>query len=141
MKTAVDSSVLLDVIVDDPQWAETSEEALKKAFAAGQLVIGEVVLAEITPVFSPGDLDRFLSDWRIQYQPSSIESAKSAGEMYARYLGRNPAGKPKRVLPDFLIGAHALHHAGRLLARDRGYYRDYFSELEVIEPSGITDAL
>jgi len=49
------------------------------------------------------------------------------------YLSRS--GRAKRVLPDFLIGAHALEHTQRLLARDRGYYRDYFKGLEVIDPA------
>jgi hypothetical protein len=133
MRTALDSSVILDLVVDDPKWADAAEASLKEAFAAGQLVIGEAVLAEITPAFSTGDLDRFLSDWKIQFLPSTRESAKTAGEMYGRYLRRSRS--TKRVLPDFLIGAHALHHTGRLLARDRGYYRDYFSGLEVIEPA------
>lgn len=134
MKTAVDTSVLLDVIVSDPARADASELALKQAFAEGPLVIGEAVLAEITPAFSSDDLERFLSDWKIQYVGSSKDSAKKAGLMYAEYLKRCASDKRKRVLPDFLIGAHALYHAARLLSRDRGYYRDYFSELEVIEP-------
>lgn len=134
MKTAVDTSVLLDVIVDDPRWAESSEKALKEAFGAGQLVIGETVLAEIAPAFDVGDMECFLSDWKIFYQPSSLESAKTAGAMFRKYLQRNRSTNPKRVLPDFLVGAHALHHASRLLARDRGYYRDYFQTLDVIQP-------
>jgi hypothetical protein len=124
--------VILDVITDDPHWALASEKALKESYALGSLIIGECVLAEITPAFSPGDLDSFLRDWKIQFLPSTRESAEQAGAMYCEYLKRGRS--MKRVLPDFLIGSHALHHTGRLLARDRGYYRDYFSKLKIIEP-------
>jgi predicted nucleic acid-binding protein len=39
------------------------------------------------------------------------------------------------MIADFLIGAHALHQANRLLTRDRGFYRDYFDGLEILDPS------
>lgn len=132
MKTALDSSVILDVITNDPKWADASETALKAAYANGQLIVGECVVAEIAPALAAGDIEHFLADWKIRFVPSSRESAKHAGEMFGSYLGRG--GHQKLVLPDFLIGAHAHHHADRLLARDRGYYRDYFSRLTVIEP-------
>ena len=132
MRTAIDTSVILDVITDDPTWGESSEEALERAYGLGALVIGECVLAEITPAFKLNDLETFLKDWRILYYPTSQTAAKRAGLMYEKYLGRSD--QTKRVLPDFLIGAHALENADRLLARDRGYYRDYFKGLEVLEP-------
>lgn len=133
MKTALDTSVILDVVTDDPIWADVSEAALTEAFRLGSLVIGECVLAEITPALKPDDLECFLTDWRILYRSTSQIAAKRAGRMYERYLRRS--GKATRVLPDFLIGAHALEHTKRLLARDRGYYRDYFNGLVVIDPS------
>lgn len=132
MKIALDSSVILDVLTDDPQWAGGSERALKKAYEEGQLLIGECVLAEITPALSEADLERFLKDWKIQFLPSTCESARLAGEMFRKYLQRR--FEPRRVLPDFLIGAHAWVYGKRLLARDRGYYRDYFDGLTLIEP-------
>ena len=132
MKTAIDTSVILDVVTGDPQWADASEAALSDAFELGALVICDCVLAEITPAFADQNLKRFLEDWRLLYLPVSQEAAKHAGRMYEHYLERS--GGAKRVLPDFLIGAHALETTGRLLARDRGYYRDYFSGLQVIEP-------
>jgi predicted nucleic acid-binding protein len=134
MKTALDTSVILDVLTDDRDWGQSSESALKTALNAGPLIIGECVLAEITPALSAVDLEAFLSDWNIVFIPSSLESAKLAGEMFRTYLQRTRT--TKRVLPDFLIGAHAARHAGRLLARDRGFFRDYFSDLTVIEPGG-----
>jgi predicted nucleic acid-binding protein len=56
-----------------------------------------------------------------------------AGRYFAAYLHRG--GKRIRVVPDFLIGAHAQTHADRLLARDRGYWRDYFKGLKVLDPA------
>jgi predicted nucleic acid-binding protein len=133
MRTAVDSSLLLDVILDDPRWADRSEAALRAAATAGALVIGECVLAEIAPAFESGAVDEFMADWGIEFVPSTRTSAILAGEMFARYLKRRP-GPSARVLPDFLIGAHARYSADRLLARDRGYYRDYFRDLPVVVP-------
>jgi len=132
MKIALDSSVILDVLTDDPSWADASEAALKRAFSTGSLLVGECVLAEITPALGEKELERFLSDWKIQFVPSTRESSRLAGTMFRKYVQRSQA--IRCVLPDFLIGAHALCLAGRLLARDRGYYRDYFSGLTVVEP-------
>jgi hypothetical protein len=44
-------------------------------------------------------------------------------------------GRARRVLPDFLIAAHAMVNADQLLARDRGYYREYFRKLALFDPS------
>ena len=83
MKTAVDTSVILDVVTDDPKWGDASEKALARAFELGSLVINDCVLAEITPALAPHHLERFLSDWRILYLPTSQSVAITAGRMYA----------------------------------------------------------
>src|SRR5664280_2369781 len=118
MATAVDSSVLLDVLLDDPQHAESSAAALRAA-APDRLVVCEVVIAEISPVLAGASIQEFLSDWQVKFIPSSVASAVLAGEMFRTYLERG--GKRGRVVPDFLIAAHAQLHAGKLMARDRGY--------------------
>jgi hypothetical protein len=132
MVTAVDSSVLLDVVTDDPDRADDSEAALREASRDGRLVISECVLAEITPAIGPDRVAEFLHDWGLGFVAGSRESGLLAGKMFAAYLARG--GKGGRVVPDFLIGAHAQLHADRLLARDRGYLRDYFKRLKVWQP-------
>lgn len=133
MRTAVDSSVLLDVIVDSAEFADRSEAALRAASASGSLVVCECVVAEIRPAFAPGEIEEFLVDWQLEFVPSTRESSVLAGEIFGTYLRRRRAGR-MRVLPDFLIAAHAQLTSDRLLARDRGYYRDYFERLELVEP-------
>ncbi len=134
MITAVDSSVILDVLAGTGNFAGVSEGALKAADGEGKLIICEYVLAEIYPSINNEDMFReFLSDWKLVYVPSSKESALLAGKYFALYLSRG--GPKKQIIPDFLIGAHAFYHGDRILARDRGYLREYFDGLQVWDPS------
>lgn len=134
MITAVDTSVILDVLTDDRAFAAVSEAALRRARREGKLIVCECVIAEVIP--SLGDRIRFaelLADWQLEFSSMTIEGAMLAGEHFGTYLARG--GTARRVIPDFLIGAHAAIAADRLLARDRGYLRDYFSSLTVWDPS------
>jgi predicted nucleic acid-binding protein len=136
MRTAVDSSVILDVLVADAQHAVRSEAALRRCAAEGALIVGEWVLAEIAPACSGGEAEvrELLSEWGLEFVPSTQQSALLAGAMFASYLRRRRQSDPGRVVPDFLIGAHAKSLADRLLARDRGYFRDYFKGLVLLAP-------
>ena len=131
MISALDSSVILDVLTASVEHADSSEALLRQAANAGKLIIGECVLAEICPAFKDQPaVAEFLSDWEIEFVPSSQESVLLAGAHFSQYLKRG--GRSGRIVADFLIGAHAQTHADRLLARDRGYLRDYFHKLTVI---------
>jgi predicted nucleic acid-binding protein len=134
MLTAVDSSVLLDVVTDSPSYADASERSLRRAATEGGLIVCECVLAEIRPAFvNRKEAEEFVADWQLNFVASSRKSALLAGEIFAAYLGRR--GGQGRIIADFLIGAHAKLHADRLLARDRGYLRDYFSRLKLLVPA------
>ena len=119
-----------------PAHAADSLAALRKASLEGRLVVGESVVAEIRPAFDDPELFRqFLDDWGLEFVPSTRQSAILAGEMMRLILVRKKR-REGRILADFLIGAHAIEHADRLLARDRGYLRDYFADLVLWDPAG-----
>ena len=100
----------------------------------GRLIVSETVVAEIRPsLASREEVEAFLMDLNLEFVSSSLESGLLAGTTYQKYLENK--GQAKRVLPDFLVAAHASCFADCLLARDRGYYREYFSDLVLIEPA------
>ncbi|MBC9890426.1 MAG: PIN domain-containing protein [Opitutae bacterium] len=126
MITALDSSVIIDVLIDDTKWKDPSLRALKQARAEGQLIVSSFVLAEITPVVGQNNMPGFLKDWDLDHVGGTLQVALDAGRAFSQYLQRG--GKGVRVIADFLIGAHARHHADRLLTRDAGFIRDYFKK-------------
>ena len=135
MKTAIDTAVLLDVFTADPVFGERSREALRDAYRKGALVACDVVWSEVRAAF--GD-DRSFADTLatlgVQFDAISPASAAFAGTLWRAQRTRN-RGAWARVVPDFLIGAHATLQCDALLTRDRGFYRDYFTELRVVDPS------
>lgn len=136
MITAVDTSVILDVLTNDSRFASISEAALRRAALDGKLIVCECVIAEVFPaVHSSERFEEFFKDWQLEYSAIGYDSALLAGHHFSTYLSRG--GKTKRVLPDFLIGAHAAIAADRLLARDRGFLRDYFKSLTLWDPTAI----
>ena len=133
MITALDSSVLLDVIFDDPRFAAQSMAAISRARDQGQLILCEAVIVEVMPTLpGKGTFDRFLSDLGADFVPISEAASKLAGDYFSKYLQNG--GKRGRVAADFLIGGHAKHHADRLLTRDDGFYRNLFRGLKITAP-------
>jgi len=132
VRTAVDTSVLLDVLGADEEFGEPSREALRKAYRSGALLACEVVWAEVRAHFADdAQFGDALGTLGIRFDPVGAESAALAGRLWRRSTSNRA-----RVVADFLIGAHALRQADALLTRDRGFYRSCFAELRLTDPAG-----
>lgn len=131
MVTAVDSSILLDVLTDDPRHRASSLAALRDARQVGTLLVCPVAWAEVRAFFvDPVVMHGAFADAGLTFDPFDRECADVAGAMWREY--RSQGGKRTRLVADFLIGAHAAVRGGRLLTRDRGFYRRYFTDLELL---------
>ncbi len=133
MITAVDTNILLDLWLGNEGQVESSRAALESAAVTGSLVINSVVYAEFCAHFSrKSDCDHFLRDADIAIDPLSNESCFFASRIWLQY--RKQGGPRTRILPDFLIGAHAQTQATRLLSRDAGFFRKQFPQLRLVNP-------
>ena len=133
MITAVDTSVLIEIFRGDPDYGRLSSDALRRCVKEGQVVACEVVWAELAAVFPSREmLHDTMEALPIEFLPMERAAAMVAGETWRRYRSRG--GKRTRVIADFLIAAHAQAQCDRLLTRDRGFYREYFKTVRLVDP-------
>jgi predicted nucleic acid-binding protein len=134
MITAIDTNVLLDILVPNEAHFDGAVRAMEDAAGEGVLVICDLVYAELCIHFSAQhECDDFLQGSQIRVEPLSKEAHFLASRTWRTY--RAQGGQRSRILADFLIGAHAQVQATRLLSRDRGFYRKLFPSLRLIDPS------
>lgn len=153
MMIALDTNIILDVILGDAVFADSSKALLDQAVNTGGLIICEVVYAELSTQFpSHTDLQSFLRDTRIRLLPSGEESLWLASRAWSRYANQRGSQfqctqcgekstvqctcgtqirSRQHIISDFLIGGHAQMQANTLLTRDRGFYKTYFPDLRL----------
>ncbi|MGA8224050.1 MAG: PIN domain-containing protein [Candidatus Acidiferrales bacterium] len=138
MTTSLDSNILVAFWDADDTLNSLAASALSAALAHGNLVISAPVYAELLafPGRTEAFLDSFLADTAIAVDWSVDERVwRMAGAAFQSYAARRRRQReqgPRRILTDFLIGAHALRHAYRLLTLDDRHYHAAFPHLQVI---------
>lgn len=130
MITALDSSVVIQLLRRQPGW-EAWQTKLTIAATDGPLVICPVVFAECSAGYpSTAAAIQEFETIQLHFDEISPDSAYLAGQTFKRY--RQAGGPRERLVPDFLVAAHAQIQAGRLATIDRGYFRKWFPDLKLL---------
>lgn len=138
VRTAVDTNVISALWSCEPLAGQMAE-LLEQGQAAGALIIAAPVYAELLayPRADESFIKRFLAETDIRVDFALAEGVWSrAGEAFSSYAARrraSGAGEPRRLLVDFVIGAHAGLESDRLLTLDPSRYRRDFPTLNLME--------
>jgi len=129
----VDSNIILDVFLDDPNWGEWSESKLEKFSAISKLFINPVVYSEVSIGFKRiEELESAMNHAGFQMLEIPKEALFLAGKAFLKY--RKNRGTKRSPLPDFYIGAQAAIFEMNLITRDVSRYRTYFPTVKLICP-------
>ncbi len=131
----VDTNVLIDVLEDDPRWADWSISQLRAQSQIHALAINPVVYAELSLAFERWEeLDAAVGQLELAFEEIPKPALFLAGKAFARY--RAAGGARTTVLPNFMIGAHAAVSGMPLLTRDARRYATYFPTVRLVAPAG-----
>ena len=129
----VDTNVLVDVLEDDPQWANWSVGQLRAQSKIHRLAINPIIYAELSLTFSTAEaLDQALDDLDLAMVEIPRPALFLAGKAFIRY--RRQGGTKSNVLGDFFIGAHAAVSGFAVLTRDTHRYASYFPSVVMVSP-------
>ena len=133
----VDTNVLVDVLEDDPKWADWSINQLRHQSKIHRIGINPVIYAELSLTFSTVEaLNQTLDDMGLVMIEIPRPALFLAGKAFVRY--RRQGGKKNNVLSDFFIGAHAAVSGYTILTRESRRYTSYFPGVTLIAPDPST---
>lgn len=138
-RTAVDTNVLSAILKAEPNYLRLID-LLERARVNGPLLVSAVVYAELlaTPPHTPAFVQEFLRATGVELDEElPLAVWEAAGLAFQGYTVRRRAsggGVPRRILADFLVGAHARARADQLVTLDPGHYRLAFPSLPLVTP-------
>jgi hypothetical protein len=133
MPVLVDSNVILDILHDDPHWADWSDRQVAKHQPAG-LTVNPIIYAELCAgAKAPSEVDAVLAELKLRYLELARPALYLAAQAFLRY--RRRGGPRTAPLPDFFIGAQAETLRIPILTRDKGRYKAYFPRVRLICPT------
>lgn len=129
----IDSNVILDVFLNDPKWADWSEDMLNRYSQSHRLCINSIIYSEISIGFARIEpLENAIVACGFHLLEIPREALFLAGKAFVRY--KKQKGVRSSTLPDFFIGAHAAVSGMDLLSRDVRRYKTYFPTVKIISP-------
>jgi len=129
----VDTNILVDVLENDPVWADWSITQLQAQSKVHRLVINPIIYSELSLTFSTFEaLDQVLDGMQLPMLEIPKPALFLAGKAFIQY--RHSGGVKNNVLGDFFIGAHAAVSGLPVLTRDSRRYKNYFPHVRLVAP-------
>ena len=138
MTTSIDSNVIAALWNNEDPFNAVAVEKLSQAGMQGKLVVPGPVYAELLggPLRDEAALDLFFAETGIAIDWTLGEEIwREAGRVYRAYVqrrSRSGGQLSRRILTDFLIGAHAVVRGYTLLTFDQRLYAAEFPTLTVL---------
>ncbi|WP_081424524.1 type II toxin-antitoxin system VapC family toxin [Deinococcus soli (ex Cha et al. 2016)] len=140
MNVALDTNILIEIRGGQPRAAKCATLVAIHLASGNRVLISNVVYAELLAGAgtTPPALDALLAQYGIRRHRSVHSSEwERAGVAFQGYAARRRAGKappPRRILADFLIGAHAEAYADALMTLNPSDFSTDFPGLPLIVP-------